>query len=486
MNPADNLSRRDFLKLGGVAAGMLATSGLVGSALAGENQTRPNILMVMVDTLRADHVGCYGYGSPTTPTIDALAKEGMRFENAFSASSWTTPSVMSAFTSLLPREHGVVDTTRTLPGKVTTLAWQLRQHGYHTCAVLCNPCASAKMGFDSGFDVYDDFTILLNTELNVFDVMGESGQRSINTVTTSREIADLSLKYLRQSPDNKPWFMFVLLFDPHADYVPPRRYARMFDTGYHGKASGQVYGLGGNCQTIQWPDKADRDHVISLYNGEIRYADDELGRFLQLAKAEKLLNDNTLMVVTADHGEEFNEHGGSTHGHSLYEELVRIPLVMRWPGRIPAGKVCPAQVQSIDLAPTLLSLIGAPAAQGFGGRDLSPLLNGSGTLDREKIMLHTHLNQGVAAVRTPQLKVIEQLGSGEVSGFDLRNDPLEQEPLAGEALRQHAQLAPLAAELVKWNSEAATAFSKRKAEHKAKPQLTAQQIKALKAMGYVH
>lgn len=448
------------------------------SEAADSTPARPNILLVMVDALRADHLGCYGYERDTTPFIDQLAATGMRFAEATSSSSWTTPSVMTTMTSLLPRQHTVITTKRTLPPHITTLALELKKRGYHTVAVTVNPCASAKLGFGRGFDVFDDFTILLNVELNVFDALGTAEKKSIHRIPTSRKISDLALGYLRDAPAGKPWFLFLFYFDPHGDYTPPKRYAKMFDPDYRGPATGRVYGGPAAGYTYQYPSPADLNHVIALYDGEIRYTDDEFRRFFRKATDAGKVSDNTVTVITSDHGEEFNEHGGTKHGRTLFEEVVHVPLILHWPRRIAKASVSRRQVGLIDIMPTLLTAAGQPVPAACTGTDLLTLTSGNGTPEERTMHLHVKSVGEACAQRTATWKTILDIEADSLASYDLAQDPGEKHPLdaGGDGLA-----------LRKWNQAAEGQYARTApASSEKAPTLSAAQVKALKSMGYVH
>ncbi len=182
---------------------------------------RPNILFVMLDTLRADHVGCYGYAKPTTPHIDRLARESVRFANLYTAGPWTMPSVMTMFTSLHPTVHGAVSFQRRASLKVTTLAERLKRLGYrHTVAIVSNPTVNSRYGFAQGFDRYDDYSIFFAHELDLFGVDDKPQRKSVVEAVTSKTVTDMATRWLEKEGRRGPWFLFLLYFDPHLDYVP--------------------------------------------------------------------------------------------------------------------------------------------------------------------------------------------------------------------------------------------------------------------------
>ncbi len=277
----------------------------------------PNVLLVSVDTLRWDRLGCYGYGRETTPNLDALAAEGVLFANAYSQSGWTLPSMATLLTGLHPRQHGATRFDTALRARIPTLATILKDEGYATRAFVSHTLVSGKYGLDRGFDRFDS-TVL------------ERGHPA--HVSTSAELTDRAIEELERTPE--PFLLWVHYFDPHALYLPHQG----FEFG---------------------------DAETDRYDGEIAHNDHQIGRLLAAARERGLL-ERTVVVVTADHGEEFGEHGGQHH-FSLHEEVLRVPLILGAPS-LPA-RVVEQRVQQVDLLPTLLGLLGLPANPIYPGRD---------------------------------------------------------------------------------------------------------------------
>jgi len=274
---------------------------------------QPNIVFIVVDTLRADHVGCYGYGRQTTPTIDKVAVEGIRFEQVISSSSWTLPSVMSTFTSLPASLHGAEHYRAMLYPGIATLAEILKKQGYQTAGITSNPTTNAKYGFGKGFDFYDDYTIPMAIEENLFDDFKNASD--ITQKPTSKLVNKAAFKWLEKKRKGK-FFLFLVYLDPHADYLAPKPFATMFDPSY----KGTVNGKGIKYLKSDGLKKADREHLKARYDGEVRFVDENIKKLLQKL-TELKLDENTLLILMSDHGEEFWEHGGTHHGHSLYDEF---------------------------------------------------------------------------------------------------------------------------------------------------------------------
>lgn len=456
----------------------LPSSAEASAAVTPTVPHRPNILFIMIDTLRADRLGCYGYQRNTTPGLDRLAEEGIRFSRMIASSSWTLPSVMSMFTSLPPSLHGAVNReTRLRPG-FTTLAEQLNSAGYQTAAFISNPVVHSKFGFGRGFDLYDDFTILLT---GAIDPLTDSGAEArIRSVASSPIISRLARNWLvKQRIPEEPFFLFLLYFDPHADYVPPSPYNRMFDPAYTGTVDGKDF-----TRKKKIYRERDREHISALYDGEIRYTDEHISRFLQ-KMTDAGLTEDTLIVVTSDHGEEFWEHGSTLHGHSLYEELVRVPFIMFWPGGLPARPVLHQQVSHIDIMPTVLDAVNLPIPEQCLGNSLLPLLKNDSIREfRSETFLETEAGKvDLKAVRTADRKLIWDLKHKNRQIFDLQKDPGE---LYGRTPDSIAGGQRLAAHLARWYQATQNA-EERLPEHESEPlQVDGVLKRALKALGYLH
>ncbi len=331
---------------------------------------QPNVILISVDTLRADHLGCYGYWRPTTPHLDALAKRGVRFANASAQASWTLPSHMSIVTSQYPHVHGVQQDDNALPEGATTLSEVLAANGYRTAAFISWVYVTAKYGFSQGFDEY---TELLPPEDEI-DSETDAAYRA-------DEVTNRAIGWL-DAQGTEPFFLFVHYFDPHISYEPPPPYDRLFDPTYEGSARGTFAWLRQYIKGIhERPNQIgarDLEHVTALYDGEIRYVDEHIGRLLD-AVERRVGADECLIVVTSDHGEELFEHG-SMEGHqwTLYEETVHVPLIIKLPGGRAAGDVVSAPVELIDIGPTILGCLGVQRPWSFQGRDLAELVGSDG------------------------------------------------------------------------------------------------------------
>jgi arylsulfatase A-like enzyme len=396
----------------------------------------PSVLLVSIDSLRPDHLSCYGYPFETSPTIDRLAREGVRFAQAVSTSSWTLPAHAALFTGLYDSGHGLVDNGLRLAEAQVTLAEVLRRYGWQTAGFFGGPYLHPTFGVSQGFDLYRSCMTAVADDLSGEAVRAESRARegaSHGDVTGPRTVEEFG-RWL-QTADERPFLAFVHLWDVHYDFIPPPGYAERFDPDYAGDLTGVEFMQ--NPRVAPDMDPRDLRHLRALYDGEIRFTDDNLALILDALEAAGRL-ENTIVVVTADHGEEFFEHGRKGHQHSLYEELVRIPLVFHWKGRLgtsggAAAPVVPTtQARLVDVMPTLLALCGIDDVPTVNGRDLSPLLRGE-TLPAEPALTELYADgRELRALRMDTYKALQPAERHPGMGFDLVEDPREQHPLPPE------------------------------------------------------
>jgi len=323
-----------------------------------------NIILISIDTLRADHLSSYGYQRNTSPNLDRIAKEGLRFEKVISQSPKTAPSHMTMFTSLYPEIHGVHKSYNDESFFSLNKTWQtlpeiLKGYGYHTAAFTGGAQVSKGFGFERGFDQWQEN-------------MHRLDWKNFEPV----------FQWLAQVPKDEPFFLFLHTYQVHDPYLPPRPYNRIYDPNYQGWIIDSYKTLQERAQsknyisihTLYWGQKEykgdemdishiserDTEHFEALYDGGILYADLILGKFFEELRQKGILGaSQTLLIITSDHGEEFREHGDFLHKR-LYTETMEVPLIFYWPGVLGPGKVSKGQVRLLDLAPTILDLIGAP------------------------------------------------------------------------------------------------------------------------------
>ena len=300
-----------------------------------QTSQKPNIILISIDTLRRDHVGIYGYKKNTTPTIDNIAKEGIYFENAFSASSWTLPAHMSMFTGLPPSIHSVEEKTNTLSKDIQTVTQLIKLKKYKTAAIVTLLFVSSKYGFDAGFDKFF-----------------ERFKKKADIIT------DNALGWLKKN-NNQPFFLFLHYWDAHWPYLPPEKYAEMFGVNTKNtrwRKWGRLQFLRKYSDPRIPMSENVKKNVIALYDGEIRNVDYNINRIITYLKKKDIYN-NTIFVITSDHGEEFKEHNSFGHGHSLYSEVINVPLIIRFPSKIKSGLKIREPVITSDIPLTLLNLL---------------------------------------------------------------------------------------------------------------------------------
>jgi arylsulfatase A-like enzyme len=423
----------------------------------------PNIILISIDSLRADHLHSYGYARRTSPNIDSLAADGAIFETVMSPTSWTLPAHMTLMTSLAPEEHGVITNRLRLGANVDTLPMRLQRAGYTTAGFVSATYLDGIYGFSRGFDEYDDYTLLR--------VAGEKSRAAV----TSRQVAGRAIDFLQRQTavrDARPFFLFLHFFDVHYNYNPPLPYARMFDSGYAGAATGDVDSI------HEGMASSDLNHVVALYDGEIAWVDANIGNIL--AALRRLgMDDNTIVAITADHGEEFLEHGQAAHYKTLYDEVLRVPLVIRYPGHVFAGRRLQGQVRLMDVAPTLLTLAGLPVAKArtrTQARSLACLLTSAGPPHPAPVLpAFGDLRGEVASVRTGGAKLIRNLRTHREEFYDLASDPGERTNLDALAKTQRDQLRII---LDRWRSSASTSSN-------GKADLDEEEKATLRSLGYM-
>lgn len=438
---------------------------------------RPNILLITLDTTRWDYVSAYGRGDEITPTVDKLAEQGVIYINAISTSSWTLPAHASIFTGLLPTHHGAhyvradaesgggLFQANRLAADVPTLAEELKKAGYRTGAVIGGPLLHSRFGMDRGFDYYYDW-----------DLRSYEGSGFYRTASETTSSAVNWLKLHAQTAEAEPFFLFLNYYDAHNPYMPPEPWGDpdapkellAIHNGHYDEVFKGNRGL----------TDRERSVLVSQYSGEIRFMDKQIERlFFEMNLLG--LYDSTLIVVTSDHGESFGEHRLLGHGRALYEELIRVPLILKYPQEDGRKAVIERRVSTVSIMPTLLEYIGHPI----------PDTVSSETLDKENQILVAESTRDVAwvlafgkrfdrdskVVYDGNYKLIwNSTGNHEL--YDVADDPAEESNLYGNMpeleKRLLSRLAPLIEE------------SKRASAHDM-PEIDADMREALKSLGYV-
>lgn len=397
------------------------------------SKSAPNLILISIDTLRPDHLGCYGYQRATSPHLDELASRSLLFENAISASSWTLPATASLLTGLHPNTHGVLGNERSyLVDGVTTLPEVLRARGISTAAFSANFLVNAAMNLDQGFERFD----------HVFE----------DAAGVNRDL----LHWIEERGPHQ-FFAYVHYMEPHSPYSAPGEYRQHFDPehvetrDYSGPLP-ERWRTGGVAREFS---KAELDHLISLYDAEIYYWDVQFR--LLLDRLEQLgLLDHTLLIVTADHGEEFFEHGGLGHGMTLYQELIQVPLIFHDPRRNVGSKE-PRPVSTAGLFNSVIRQMGVEEPGTAQVQALRPGREDEG--ECAGIYSSTESNMPTEKARLASVirghdKLITDILNNESELYDLASDPREQIDLSARSTR----LADLEACLRDWYARTAEAF----------------------------
>ncbi len=404
----------------------------------------PNVIIISVDTLRKDHLSCYGYEGCKTPNIDEFAGKSVVFENCIAPAPGTTPSMASMLTGSYPTVHGC----RHFPlipinEDIKILSQILKPYGYHTEFYTAHPVLDITRGFSRGFDFYEAYpftgelqnllprrvdNIVLNF-LGLINVLGDTAR----TDWLRDKVAGRLVKLDRYAP----FFLWFHFFDPHAPYFPPQEFIpadkdermRVDSVKYELKKKGYM-----NCES-------ERGDIVKLYDGEIQYVDHALGELLQVMEEEGFF-ENTIVVLTADHGEEFWEHNAFGHGHCLYPEVIRIPLMIYLPPSLGcvSGRIYD-YVSLVDIAPTILDLLGLPGGEGMEGRSILKLMescesgpddDNTGVSDYalfSEFLLYPFRGEGLdgekKGIYEGNYHLIYDFNSGEKELYDLDSDPGE-------------------------------------------------------------
>ncbi len=449
-----------------LAAGAAALAGCASRG-APAPAAGANVVIVLVDALRADHLGCYGYALPTSPFIDQLAARGILFERARSTASQTVPSVLSLWTSAYPSRHGNqyfaqrnsfrLDESRSrprVPDDLALIAEDFARLGYATGAVVANPWLHPDFGFARGFERY---------------VYLPAGVAKGIPPPLGRQVNDAALGLLEEWKARR-FLLYVHYMDVHNPYRPPEPYRSQFVGALEG-----TYSYVNGWLPLLKP--ADVAFTRAHYDGGIRALDDFVRELVGRLDALGLTR-NTLVVFVADHGDEFQDHGGMGHGWTLYEEMVHTPLLLVHPGLGPARRIG-TMVSLVDLLPTLLELTGAPVPPGLDGVSLAPLILGSQPSPRPRA-LFSELGD-VKAVRVGDRKLIRtSRGTEQEDAFDLAADPGEQHPVTEHPPWREALAAELGGFLARGTSGNVTPVARPDAA--PRPLLDEQ----LRALGYVN
>ncbi len=436
----------------------------------------PNVVIVSLDTVRADGLPFYGYARNTSPALSALAAGGAVFENAYAQAPNTVPTHASLLTGRYPFQHGMYLHGMSLAADETSLAEIMQGHGYRTFGLASSVRFHRAAGYDQGFEVYETFYDLAKNE------------RAQHLTERALELAGTS--------DEKPFFAFLHYFDAHGPYAPPEPYRSSWHSGLPVPTPEDTVDY---MTKFRWPGQTLTTEVIeylrALYDGGLRYQDEALGHLFEGLRVHAD-GRSTLVIVTADHGEEFKEHGFLMHSHFLHEELVRVPLVVYWPGRIAAGRRLATPAQTVDLLPTVLELLGLPRPGDLPGRSLAPGLLGTEAqvgnnagFPADVVVLEAFPSWGIiATLATGRFKWVEGRGSGL---FRLDEDPAADHEVGARYPQERASLASFARELglpraVRAHQERAQQQRRSLARKTRRERAEEQELRdRLRALGYV-
>lgn len=411
-----------------------ATVALLAAACGGPPEApRPNVLLISIDTLRPDHLGCYGYRRNTSPNIDELAEAGAIFETHISSAPWTLPAHTAMFTSVPDSVHGVVEAVGTrLADEFVTLPESFSEAGYATAGFFAGPYLHPAFGLGQGFDRYIDCVDTVGDEEldgdNAWSMKNTLLRRSHHGVTNDKVYGHWKTFIDEAAPgaDDQPFFGFVHLWDVHFDFTPPPPYDTMFDPDYTGPYTGHDFFYDPEINAAM--PKRDQEHIVALYDGEIRWTDEIIGRIRADLERHGVL-ENTILVITSDHGTELFDHGQKGHRTTLYDEQIRIPLIVHYPGTISPQRHT-AQTRMIDLGPTLRDLVGLTPVSTTMGDSLGPLLRGEVAQLASKPAVSELMSVGrnLRSLRTLSGKYVANSATGEATWFALDSDPLELAP----------------------------------------------------------
>ena len=435
-----------------------------------------NVVLLTIDTLRADHLSSYGYQRQTSPAIDGLADRGVLFENAFTYWPKTRGSFAAMFTSLFAAQHGLTVRERDLPGYNQTLAEMLKDSGYQTAAAVDNGNLDRELGFAQGFDRYEQVWLTADTEAE-----------------RTERLTRFAIDFLESYQQPEPFFLWIHYVNPHTPYEPPEELLDLFRgdeivprgpeletvVGYHGGVNRHLPIAGES----RWGD------YVDSYDAEIAFADRHVGHVLE-ALDKSPHNGSTLVVLTSDHGESLGEHDYYfDHGYNLFDPSLRVPLVLSFPGILPQGEIVQAAVSTLDIFPSVLDLAQIAFPPGLQGRSLLPIVRHSEDRLHDRIFFQNDHHQ--VGISDGRLKLIfhpprEQEGS-YLELYDTWRDPDElndRYPESRKAIApMEAELASFRTRTVAWQQE--TDRRREGAPAREDEELSEETLRNLEALGYL-
>jgi arylsulfatase A-like enzyme len=434
---------------------------LIAIVVARRAEHGPAVILISVDTLRPDHLGCYGYSRDTSPAVDAFAEEAVVFDNCYAQAPTTRPSVAAMLTGLYPHECRIFTNSDNLPYLLKTIPDYLREKGYRTLAVSSNFVLGSNSGFNQGFDVFDD-------NLEERELVRSVPERIAEKTT------DAAVKLLRENRDGRI-FLWIHYQDPHGPYTPPAPFdAAFIDPAEEPRRvpfNSSLSGVGGIPSYQRIGDNDDFNYYLGRYDGEIRYFDVHFQRLLAALK-EMGLYDRALIILTADHGEGMGEHDYYfAHGEYVYNSLIKVPLMVRF-GQSSSGRRQDL-VGLVDVLPTVLAAAGVEADSGLVGRNL--------LAERLRPLAIFSEIEGKYSMIDKSMKLVLHADRQEALLFNLRDDPGEERNLIADP-GYAADFESLAVAL----DAAATADRLGRDIQRLPADLTEEEKAKLKSLGYTH
>ena len=331
---------------------LLCLAGLLAGCGGKDPAPRPNIVIYLVDTLRQDHLGLYGYERETSPSIDALAEDSIVFKQAYATSAWTKASTGSLLTGLHPRQHGATSRSSPLSPQARLLTGYLGPLGYYSVGIVTNPFVVEHWGFNRGYDVFEDLGETLPEAGSWMQIQAE-------------QVNQRAFEVLDARPEDQPFFLYLHSIDPHGPNVPSKPYDTLFTDNPRPPGVASMLAMRPQPRRVK--------NTIALYDSEIRYSDDQFGNFIQGLKDRGLYEDTVIWFVS-DHGEEFLDHGRGGHGTQVFNEVVEVPLILKLPGQNHGGQTVDTPVSLVDVVVTQLNLLECHAPETLSGRNLLELL----------------------------------------------------------------------------------------------------------------
>lgn len=458
-----------------------------------KHSSRPNVILILLDSLRADHLSCYGYNKLTSPNLDEFARGSALFKSAFSASPSTVGSVPSILTGLYPSSHGtgVDGNVLTFSSEIPALPQVLRENGYVTAGFNTNPYMVGKHGYGKGYNSYFDLFPLKGRKRLLDKFRDFFGIAKNNTYVCGKDVNKQVTKWLKGAA-RPPFFMWIHYMDIHVPYFPREPFFSQFSSD---KSKDRIKSFKNqfiqiSAKLFRNPDSITTDErqlIIDCYDSEIRYFDHNFKSLLALLRKRRLLED-TIVIVTSDHGEEFWEHGKWGHFMRLYDINTHVPLLIKYPALTSKGASISKQVRSIDIFPTILDLLNIKSRYSLPGISLLPYIKDENSAPEADVFSEGGGVQGVSvntyvdrlfSVRTNQWKFIKNITRNQNELYDLKNDLMELNNLADKPDVQEIikELDSKIKKILKLSEKSKQAISSVEVEEQTKERL--------KALGYL-